>query len=145
MKLFPNCSGDCCVCSLADMNCLAGIGDDYYSPATKEQVIERLDNKKYCSSERYTEIMIKYLKDRFAYEYKDVKYLIKSKFKKGQLLKYENRVIIFDNEEDANNFIIRVYEAFGGDELLVTPIDKDIIFALDDFAVVEYNEIKEYF
>ena len=45
MKLMSDCS-NCCICS-AGGGCLAGIGDNDYSPATKEQVIERLDNNKY--------------------------------------------------------------------------------------------------
>ena len=65
MKLMPDCS-NCCICSVAGGGCLAGIGDDDYSPATKEQVIERLDNHKY---EWDRKKMIQYLKEEFDYNY----------------------------------------------------------------------------
>lgn len=65
MKLMPDCS-NCCICSAGGGCCLAGIGDDDYSPATKEQVIERLDNNKYYLDR---DEMIQYLKERFDYDY----------------------------------------------------------------------------
>ena len=64
MKLMSDCS-NCCICS-AGGACLAGIGDDDYFPATKEQVIERLDNHKYYL---HRDEMIQYLKERFDYDY----------------------------------------------------------------------------
>ena len=64
MKLMPDCS-DCCICG-AGGGCLAGIGDNDYCPATKEQVIERLDNHKY---EWDRKKMIQYLKEEFNYDY----------------------------------------------------------------------------
>ena len=64
MKLMSDCS-KCCICG-AGGGCLAGIGDDDYFPATKEQVIERLDNNKYYL---HRDEMIQYLKERFDYDY----------------------------------------------------------------------------
>lgn len=45
---------------------MAGHNDDYFVPANKEKVIENLDNNRY---ERYREYMIKYLKEKFNYDY----------------------------------------------------------------------------
>lgn len=67
MKWFSDCSGECCVCANGDF-CLAGHGDDDYSPASKDEVITRLDNYEYYS---YRANMIQYLKDKFGYEYTD--------------------------------------------------------------------------
>ena len=64
MKLMSDCN-DCCICGAGGC-CLAGIGDNDYSPATKEQVIERLDNHKYYL---HRDEMIQYLKERFDYDY----------------------------------------------------------------------------
>jgi hypothetical protein len=63
---FPICESKCPICAVADMYCLAGNGDDDYSPATKEQVIKRLDEDKFNSKR---DMMIKYLKDKFNYDY----------------------------------------------------------------------------
>lgn len=59
------CSGECYVCACGGF-CLAGHNDDYFVPANKEKVIENLDNNRY---ERYREYMIKYLKEKFNYDY----------------------------------------------------------------------------
>lgn len=67
MKFFTECSGECCVCRAGDGGCLAGHGDDDYSPATKEQVIKRLDYCEYGGSN--TGIMKDYLKTHFNYDY----------------------------------------------------------------------------
>ena len=57
MKMFSDCSGECCICGYGDF-CLAGHGDDYFRPATKEQVIKRLKEGSYP---RYRQMMIDYL------------------------------------------------------------------------------------
>lgn len=67
MKMFSDCSGECCVCACGNF-CLAGHGDDDYSPASKDEVIKRLDNNRYPS---YRNSMIQYLKNEFGYEYTD--------------------------------------------------------------------------
>ena len=46
MKWFTDCSGECCVCACGG-GCLAGHGDDDFSPATNEQILERLKNGNY--------------------------------------------------------------------------------------------------
>lgn len=43
MKWFTDCSGECCICA-CDGVCLAGHGDDDFSPATNEQILGRLKN-----------------------------------------------------------------------------------------------------
>lgn len=65
MKMFSDCSGECCVCACGDF-CLAGHGDDDFSPASTEQVRERLDNGRYPN---YIDYMIGYLRIR-GIEYK---------------------------------------------------------------------------
>lgn len=65
MKMFTDCSGECCVCVCGDF-CLAGHGDDDYFLASKEQIIARLDKGKYSS---YTDYMINTLKVVYGYEY----------------------------------------------------------------------------
>ena len=67
MKMFSDCSGECCVCSCGDF-CLAGHGDDDFWPASKEQVVNRLDNGKYVS---YRDMMKAYLLIRYGYTYQD--------------------------------------------------------------------------
>jgi len=65
MKMFSDCSGECCVCACGDF-CLAGHGDDDYSLASKERIIARLDKGEYPS---YTDYMINTLKVVYGYEY----------------------------------------------------------------------------
>lgn len=65
MKMFSNCSGECCVCA-HNWCCIAGHGDDDFSPASKERIIENLDKDFYPS---YTNYMIKYLADKYNYIY----------------------------------------------------------------------------
>ena len=64
MKFFSDCSA-CAICG-AGNGCLAGNGDNDYFPATKEQIIERLDNHEY---ESYRSQMIGFLKDAYGVEY----------------------------------------------------------------------------
>lgn len=64
MKMFTDCSGECCICG-CDF-CLAGHGDDDYYPATADQVIKRLDNNEYSN---YRQMMIDYLRSRYGYVY----------------------------------------------------------------------------
>ena len=65
MKLFSDCSGECCLCGVGK-GCLAGHGDDDFYPATKEQIIERLDKGRFPS---YRQMMIDHLKRAFNYDY----------------------------------------------------------------------------
>ena len=37
MKMFSDCSGECCVCANGGY-CIAGHGDDYFSPASKDSL-----------------------------------------------------------------------------------------------------------
>lgn len=67
MKMFSDCSGECCVCSVGD-GCMAGHGDDDYSPASKEQILRRLKTDAYGS---YRDYMIGFLKSHYGYDYVD--------------------------------------------------------------------------
>ena len=66
MKMFSDCSGECCLCANGGGGCLAGHGDDEYWPANKEQIIERLDKGQFSD---HTQTMKNYLKNRFKYDY----------------------------------------------------------------------------
>ena len=65
MKMFSDCSGECCVCACSGF-CLAGHGDDDFTPATKEKIIENLNEGKYAN---YVDYMIEHLKKMFNYNY----------------------------------------------------------------------------
>lgn len=69
MKMFSDCSGECCLCACAG-HCLAGHGDDDFIPASKEQIIDRLDRGEWIN---YTHTMKYYLKDNFGYNYDGIK------------------------------------------------------------------------
>ena len=60
MKMFSDCSGECCVCLSGDY-CLAGNGDDDFQPATTEQITQRLQIGKY---QDFKDTMIAELKRR---------------------------------------------------------------------------------
>ena len=63
--MFIACSGECCVCECGRC-CLAGNGDDDFSPATKDEIIERLDEGQYPA---YRQYMIDYLYQQYGYTY----------------------------------------------------------------------------
>ena len=65
MKMFSDCSGECCLCACAGF-CLAGHGDDDYCPATKGQIIDRLNKGQY---EQYRDMMIEHLRTVFGHVY----------------------------------------------------------------------------
>lgn len=67
MKMFSDCSGECCICVCGDGGCLAGHGDDDFYLESKDAIISRLDNGQY---KPYTDIMIGTLKSRYGYDYK---------------------------------------------------------------------------
>lgn len=60
MKMFSDCSGECCVCACGG-GCLAGHGDDDFHPASTEQIVKRLETGQYSS---YRDIMIGELRKR---------------------------------------------------------------------------------
>lgn len=60
MKMFSDCSGECCVCACGGF-CLAGHGDDDFCPASTDQIITRLNNGNYPD---YRDTMIKELERR---------------------------------------------------------------------------------
>lgn len=67
MKISSDCSGECCVCACAG-GCLAGHGDDYYRLASKEKIIDNLNEGRYpYGNDR--EIMIETLKKEYGYDY----------------------------------------------------------------------------
>lgn len=57
---------DCPICEFGESGCLAGMRDDYFVLASKEQIIERLDNHKY---ERYRRQMKETLIRKYLYDY----------------------------------------------------------------------------
>lgn len=65
MKMFSNCSGECCVCRCGE-GCLAGHGDDDFSPASADIILKRLDEGKYPSFKSY---MIDYLEKQYSIIY----------------------------------------------------------------------------
>lgn len=99
----------CEICKLAG-GCLAGHDDDDYIPATKEQVIERLDNNEYNLRR---DQMISYLKHQFNYDYNSKKNTEKIKTHKSEKEVSDNdnkiRTRVFDcmvfSSDDANKII----------------------------------------
>ena len=65
MKLFSDCSGDCFSCACSGF-CLAGHGDDDYTPASKEEVLKRYyDKTKWISCKNEIK---KYLENTYGIE-----------------------------------------------------------------------------
>lgn len=56
----------CATCLYGGGGCLAGMRDDYYVPAEKEDVIERLDEGKFA---RYQREMKEFLVRNYLYNY----------------------------------------------------------------------------
>lgn len=81
MKLFPDCITKCHICALGG-HCIAGNGDDDFSPASKEKIIDNLDHDYYPSD---TNRMIRYLKDVYGYEYPLENYGMKEEIKKPKI------------------------------------------------------------
>lgn len=67
MKMFSDCSGECCVCFIRK-GCLAGHGDDYFCVASKDEIIRRLDENEYLY---YREFMVEFLKNHYNYDYEN--------------------------------------------------------------------------
>lgn len=65
MKMFSDCSGECCICAHGDF-CIAGHGDDYFQEAGIEKIIERLNKGQYPWHKDYME---SYLKNKYSYSY----------------------------------------------------------------------------
>ena len=94
MMLGSVCSGECCLCARG-RGCIAGHGDDYFSPASKEQIIDRLDKGEYPG---YTKMMKEHLKTRYGYDYDNNesedknmnKNFTKADLKVGYVVKYRN-------------------------------------------------------
>lgn len=63
--MFTNCSGPCGCCDCAGF-CLAGHGDDDYSPASASTIIERLNKNQYPSDRKQ---MIEFLSNRYKIDY----------------------------------------------------------------------------
>jgi len=61
MKMFSDCSGTCEDCKISYLNCcLAGHGDNDFTPITKEQAIKLIESGK------LKEYQVKYLKSKFS-------------------------------------------------------------------------------
>lgn len=57
---------DCAICWYADGGCLAGMRDDLFVIAEKEQIIKRLDNSQY---EKHNRLMKETLIREYLYDY----------------------------------------------------------------------------
>ena len=66
MKMFSDCSNECCVCAFSGGTCLAGHGDDDFVPASKEELLRRLQ---FCEDKRSRQHIIDFLKDYYNYEF----------------------------------------------------------------------------
>lgn len=70
MKLFSDCS-TCTLCAMYKVGCLAGIGDDDFTWASKDELIKRLDEGVIEDDIHDSRNKaIEYLKERYNYEYK---------------------------------------------------------------------------
>ena len=54
MKMFSDCSGECCVCVGFKYGCLAGYGDDDFVLASKDELLNRLTNSNINETSRNT-------------------------------------------------------------------------------------------
>lgn len=61
---------ECCICWFGGRGCLASMRDDYFIPANKEDIIERLNNNRFNS---YRQHMINTLLKRYNYIYEEIK------------------------------------------------------------------------
>jgi len=52
MKMFSDCSGPCLTCAASSGGCLAGHGDDDYTPMSKEQATSRLESGRWSPGGR---------------------------------------------------------------------------------------------
>ena len=84
MKMFSECSGECCICACGDF-CIAGHGDDNFCLASVKQIIDKLDRGTYTS---YVDYMIDFLKES-GYEY-DLKNLGSKKEEKEEKIEKNN-------------------------------------------------------
>lgn len=72
MEMFrrsgDDCGGECCVCAygIHGCSCLQGPGDDFYVPASKEEVIENLNAGWYQNDREH---MIGYLRKEYGFDY----------------------------------------------------------------------------
>lgn len=101
-KRMCRCSGECCVCACGG-GCLAGNGDDYFIPASKEKVIENLGNNRYEGCREY---MIKYLKEKYNFDY------IKSKESEEKLMLHKVTVKYEKNKVLEEIWVIRGIKTF---------------------------------
>ena len=69
MKIGSDCSGECFACACVSL-CLAGHGDDDFSQASKEQILERYYDTQHWK--RCKQDMKKYIKDHFNIDVEDV-------------------------------------------------------------------------
>ena len=68
---FPICN-ECWTCAAGCAGCLAGNGDDDYSPASAHELINRIMHNKYPE---HRDAMISFLKDHYAIDFNDYKNL----------------------------------------------------------------------
>lgn len=69
---------DCCICYYGDGGCLAGMRDDNFVMAEKEQIISRLDNNLFCHHPGRREKMKITLIKEYLYDYDNKREIIVS-------------------------------------------------------------------
>lgn len=166
MMLGSACLGECCLCACG-RGCIAGLGDDYFSPASKEQIINRLDKGEYPD---YTDIMKKYLKECFGYNYDNNeredknmnKNFTKADLKVGYVVKHRNgemrmvlpyrRGLVFtdidghwlDPDTDLND-VMEVYglSAFGSTACRISTFGRELLWKREEAKKMTVAEIEK--
>lgn len=133
MKFGPNCAGKCCICAVN--TCLAGNGDDDFSPATKEQIIKRLQKGEFRDHQQY---MIDYLTSQYGYIYSGTPGSEKPKWKET----IEKEILSATTREALDDAIIKEQRL----ELLATFLEhgyktEDIV-ELYGFSAEEITEVQ---
>lgn len=139
------CSGECCVCACGG-GCLAGSGDDDFVPASKEKVIENLDSNRY---ERYREYMIKYLKEKYNFDYIKGRESEEKSMKHNVTVKHEeNKVLekywLMRAEKKEGKYPIPYSESFKEQELDHEPTPQEIAQFLSDSKADFVSVVQNY-
>lgn len=70
MELFPRCGGELCLlCACSFAICLAGDGDDNFSPASIDDIVFRINENNPHINKHQKEYMINYLRNYYGYVY----------------------------------------------------------------------------
>lgn len=89
MKMLCDCSGECEDCYISYLNCcLAGHGDDDFTPITKENAIELIEKG------NLMDYQVEYLKNKFS---------LNNEFNMEEIKDILECIAIFDNNETLEN------------------------------------------